>query len=200
MTAWLPAMVLVEPLHGLTFALLHLACMQMLSVVVPPALAATAQAIYGAVAVGTMTAIMTLVSGPLYGAFGPRVLVHGAALRRCIADCVCDAQDLDQCIRVKSDQPAPRVVARQRASWASRPNSSRPASRLLRSSGLGFRLRIWRERPDKAADDKLPVAAEVHHPAPQRDPAASVIPTSGVAQLSVSGSASNDNDPLAIST
>jgi len=71
-TAWLPAMVLVEPLHGLTFALLHLACMQMLSVVVPPALAATAQAIYGALAVGTMTAIITLVSGPLYGALGPR--------------------------------------------------------------------------------------------------------------------------------
>jgi MFS transporter, PPP family, 3-phenylpropionic acid transporter len=71
-TAWLPAMALVEPLHGLTFALLHLACMEMLAVVVPPALAATAQAIYGAVAVGTMTAIMTLVSGPLYGALGPR--------------------------------------------------------------------------------------------------------------------------------
>ena len=71
-TAWLPAMALVEPLHGLTFALLHLACMQMLSVVAPPALAATAQGIYGGVAVGTMTAIMTLVSGPLYGALGPR--------------------------------------------------------------------------------------------------------------------------------
>jgi MFS transporter, PPP family, 3-phenylpropionic acid transporter len=67
-TAWLPAMALVEPLHGLTSALLHLACMQMLSVVV----AATAQGIYGGVAVGTMTAIMTLVSGPLYGALGPR--------------------------------------------------------------------------------------------------------------------------------
>ena len=67
-TAWLPAMALVEPLHGLTFALLHLACMQMLSAVAPPALAATAQGIYGGVAVGTMTAIMTLVSGPLYGA------------------------------------------------------------------------------------------------------------------------------------
>ena len=65
-------MALVEPLHGLTFALLHLACMQMLSVVVPPALAATAQGIYGGVAVGTMTAVMTLVSGPLYGALGPR--------------------------------------------------------------------------------------------------------------------------------
>jgi PPP family 3-phenylpropionic acid transporter len=71
-TAWLPAMVLVEPLHGLTFALLHLACMQMLSVIIPPALAATAQAIYGTVAVGAMTAIITLVSGPLYGALGPR--------------------------------------------------------------------------------------------------------------------------------
>jgi MFS transporter, PPP family, 3-phenylpropionic acid transporter len=70
-SAWLPAMALVEPLHGLTFALLHLACMQMLSVVAP-ALAATAQGIYGGVAVGTMTAIMTLVSGPLYGALGPR--------------------------------------------------------------------------------------------------------------------------------
>jgi PPP family 3-phenylpropionic acid transporter len=79
-TAWLPAMVLVEPLHGLTFALLHLACMQMLSVVAPSALAATAQGIYGGVAVGTMTAIMTLVSGPLYGAFGPRAFWFMALL------------------------------------------------------------------------------------------------------------------------
>jgi MFS transporter, PPP family, 3-phenylpropionic acid transporter len=71
-TAWLRAMALVEPLHGLTFALLHLACMQMLSEVAPPALAATAQGIYGGVAVGTMTTIMTLVSGPLYGALGAR--------------------------------------------------------------------------------------------------------------------------------
>jgi PPP family 3-phenylpropionic acid transporter len=79
-TAWLPAMALVEPLHGLTFALLHLGCMQMLSVVVPPALAATAQAIYGGVAVGTMTAIITLVSGPLYGALGPRAFWFMALL------------------------------------------------------------------------------------------------------------------------
>jgi PPP family 3-phenylpropionic acid transporter len=84
-TAWLPAMMLVEPLHGLTFALLHLACMQMLSVVVPPALAATAQAIYGAVAVGTMTALIILVSGPLYGAFGPRAF----GLWRCFVPLHC---------------------------------------------------------------------------------------------------------------
>ena len=71
-TAWLPAMVLVEPLHGLTFALLHLACMQMLSVIIPQTLAATAQAVYGTVAVGAMSAILSLVSGPLYGSLGPR--------------------------------------------------------------------------------------------------------------------------------
>jgi PPP family 3-phenylpropionic acid transporter len=65
-------MAVVEPLHGLTFALLHLACMQMLSVIIPPELAATAQAVYGTVAVGAMTAILSLVSGPLYGAFGAR--------------------------------------------------------------------------------------------------------------------------------
>jgi MFS transporter, PPP family, 3-phenylpropionic acid transporter len=80
-TAWLPAMALVEPLHGLTFALLHLACMQMLSMVVPTALAAIAQGIYGGVAVGTMTAVMTLVSGPLYDALGPRAFWFMALLR-----------------------------------------------------------------------------------------------------------------------
>ena len=75
----------LEPLHGLTFALLHLACMQMLSVVVPPALAATAQAIYGGLAVGTMTAIVTLVSGPLYGALGARAFPLGHGTSFCAA-------------------------------------------------------------------------------------------------------------------
>jgi MFS transporter, PPP family, 3-phenylpropionic acid transporter len=60
--AWLPAMALVKPLHNLTFALLHLARKQ-LSVVVPPALAATAQG--SMAAVDRMTAIMTLLSGSL---------------------------------------------------------------------------------------------------------------------------------------
>jgi MFS transporter, PPP family, 3-phenylpropionic acid transporter len=79
-TAWLPAMALVEPLHGLTFALLHLSCMRMLSTIVPPALAATAQAIYGVVAVGTMSALLSLTSGPLYGALGPRAFWFMALL------------------------------------------------------------------------------------------------------------------------
>ena len=41
-SVWLPALALVQPLHGLTFALLHLACMRLLSHIVPPGLSATA--------------------------------------------------------------------------------------------------------------------------------------------------------------
>jgi PPP family 3-phenylpropionic acid transporter len=63
-------MALVEPLHGLTFALLHLACMDMIGRVAPANLAATAQAFYATVAMGAMSALVTLASGPLYGHFG----------------------------------------------------------------------------------------------------------------------------------
>lgn len=69
-TAWFPAMAMVEPLHGLTFALLHLACMEMITRVVPRELAATAQAFYGTVAMGVTSAAVTLVSGPLYARLG----------------------------------------------------------------------------------------------------------------------------------
>ena len=64
------ASALVEPLHGLTFALQHLACMRLIAAVVPPRLAATAQALYGTVAVGVASALLTLGSGPLYARFG----------------------------------------------------------------------------------------------------------------------------------
>jgi len=63
------ALAMVEPLHGLTFALLHLSCMRVLVRVVPSGLAATAQAIY-AFGAGTMTAILMLLSGSLYATFG----------------------------------------------------------------------------------------------------------------------------------
>ena len=71
-TAYFPAMALVEPLHGLTFALLHLACMDMITRVVPGRLAATAQAFYATLAMGATSAAVTLVSGPLYAGFGAR--------------------------------------------------------------------------------------------------------------------------------
>jgi PPP family 3-phenylpropionic acid transporter len=63
-------MAIVEPLHGLTFALLHLACMNMISRTVPVGLAATAQTFYATVAMGATSAAVTLVAGPLYGHFG----------------------------------------------------------------------------------------------------------------------------------
>jgi MFS transporter, PPP family, 3-phenylpropionic acid transporter len=63
------ALALVQPLHGLTFAALHLACMRLMVGIVPPHLAATAQALY-ALGAGTTTAVVTLLSGWLYGGLG----------------------------------------------------------------------------------------------------------------------------------
>jgi len=80
LTAAVPAMVLTEPLHGLTFALLHLTCMKLIAETVPAHLAATAQAVYGTVAVGAMSALLTLLSGHLYGTFGPGAFWVMAAL------------------------------------------------------------------------------------------------------------------------
>jgi PPP family 3-phenylpropionic acid transporter len=66
MTANVIGLALVEPLHGLSFALLHLAAMQLIGANVPLRLAATAQAIYGTLAIGASTALLTFVSGWLY--------------------------------------------------------------------------------------------------------------------------------------
>jgi MFS transporter, PPP family, 3-phenylpropionic acid transporter len=65
------ALALVQPLHGFTFAILHLASMRIITDTVPKALAATAQAVYGLVGVGGATAVLMLLSGWLYARFGP---------------------------------------------------------------------------------------------------------------------------------
>src|SRR6266516_868814 len=70
-TADMAALALVQPLHGFTFALLHLATMCVIGDTVPRALAATAQTVYGVVGVGGTTAVLTLLSGWLYARFGP---------------------------------------------------------------------------------------------------------------------------------
>jgi PPP family 3-phenylpropionic acid transporter len=70
LTASIPALVLVQPLHGITFALLHLACMRLLAGLVPAGLEATAQAIYATVGIGAASALLTLVSGQLYSHLG----------------------------------------------------------------------------------------------------------------------------------
>ena len=79
-TAWVPALMLVQPLHGLTFALLHLACMSLLSYIVPSGLAATALTLYGTLGSGVSSVLLTLASGPLYGRLGPTGFLVMAAL------------------------------------------------------------------------------------------------------------------------
>jgi MFS transporter, PPP family, 3-phenylpropionic acid transporter len=69
----------VQPLHGLTFALLHLACMRLIVWVVPARLAATAQAVYGTSCIGLATALLTLLSGLLYGRIGGHAFLVMAA-------------------------------------------------------------------------------------------------------------------------
>jgi PPP family 3-phenylpropionic acid transporter len=75
---------IVQPLHGLTFALLHLACMRMMGTLVPISLSATAQAFY-AFGSGSTTAALTLLSGTLYARYGgasffPMAVLCGVAL------------------------------------------------------------------------------------------------------------------------
>jgi PPP family 3-phenylpropionic acid transporter len=70
-TTEVAALALVQPLHGFTFALLHLATMRIITATVPSALAGTAQAVYGLVGVGGATAVLTILSGWLYARFGP---------------------------------------------------------------------------------------------------------------------------------
>ena len=90
-----------QMLHGLTFALVHLACMRLITDLCPPRLAATAQSIYGTLALGLASAILTFLSGILYQrrgedafwlmsllcvaaipvAFGLKGMSHGVAAR-----------------------------------------------------------------------------------------------------------------------
>jgi MFS transporter, PPP family, 3-phenylpropionic acid transporter len=63
------ALSIIQPLHGFTFALLHLAAMRMMQELVPPRLAGTGQSIY-AFGSGCLTAVLTLLSGIIYAKFG----------------------------------------------------------------------------------------------------------------------------------
>jgi PPP family 3-phenylpropionic acid transporter len=71
---------LVQPLHGVTFALLHLACMRLIARIVPQGLEGTAQAIYGTVGIGAASAVLTIASGALYARAGAQGFWVMAAL------------------------------------------------------------------------------------------------------------------------
>ena len=79
-TADVAAAALVQPLHGLTFALFHLACMRVLARTVPPGFEGTAQALYATVGVGAASALLTLASGSLYGSLGAQAFWFMAVL------------------------------------------------------------------------------------------------------------------------
>lgn len=70
---------LVQPLHGFTFALLHLACMRSIGAMVSPHLAATAQSLY-AVGATAVSGSLTVVSGILYARLGARGFLVMACL------------------------------------------------------------------------------------------------------------------------
>jgi MFS transporter, PPP family, 3-phenylpropionic acid transporter len=78
-TTAVTALALVQPLHGLTFAALHLACMRVIPTITPPGLAATAQAMY-ALGAGFATAVLTLASGALYARVGGQAFLMMALL------------------------------------------------------------------------------------------------------------------------
>ncbi len=66
----LPALIAVQALHGLTFALFHLSAMRIIGTAVPVRLSATAQSVYGNFALGIASAVLTFGSGYLYVWFG----------------------------------------------------------------------------------------------------------------------------------
>lgn len=80
LTTDLVALALVQPLHGVTFALLHLACMRLIARTVPAGLEGTAQALYATVGIGVATALLTFVSGILYMQWGAQGFWVMAAL------------------------------------------------------------------------------------------------------------------------
>jgi PPP family 3-phenylpropionic acid transporter len=71
-TTWMPAIAGVQALHGLTFALLHMVAMQVISNSVPERLVGTAQNVYGPFALGLASATLTFASGYLFGWLGMR--------------------------------------------------------------------------------------------------------------------------------
>jgi PPP family 3-phenylpropionic acid transporter len=70
---------ILQPLHGLTFALLHLASMRVMQTLVPVDLAGTGQSIY-AFGSGCLTVVLTLLSGILYAKFGGAAFLPMALL------------------------------------------------------------------------------------------------------------------------
>lgn len=79
-TTAIPWLAAVESLHGLSFALLHLACLGLIEAATPPDLRATALALYGTLGLGLSGVLATLAAGALYGTYGAAAFWAMAAL------------------------------------------------------------------------------------------------------------------------
>ena len=79
-TTAVAALVATQALHGLTFSLMHLACMQTIGERVPQRLEGTAQTLYGALALGLASAGLTYLAGEAWGTIGPRTFWLMAAV------------------------------------------------------------------------------------------------------------------------
>jgi PPP family 3-phenylpropionic acid transporter len=66
----LPALIVLQPLHALSFAAAHLGAVHFLARAVPPERAASAQSLYAAVVNGIGLGIVALGAGALYAAIG----------------------------------------------------------------------------------------------------------------------------------
>ena len=78
-TSDLPALILLQSLHALTFGAMHLAAIRLIQANVPAHMGGTAQTLLGA-AVGAMTTLLTLACGPGYAAFGAGIFWAMAGL------------------------------------------------------------------------------------------------------------------------
>ncbi len=76
----LAVVVVVQFLHGATFAMAHLGAMYFILKAVPPRLAATAQSLYAVCSYGLAMGFATLACGPLYAQFGGRTYLLMAAM------------------------------------------------------------------------------------------------------------------------
>jgi PPP family 3-phenylpropionic acid transporter len=72
--------ILVQFLHGGTFALAHLGAMYFVREAVPPRLAATAQSLYAVCSTGIAMGAATYACGPLYAAYGGHAYLLMAAM------------------------------------------------------------------------------------------------------------------------
>jgi PPP family 3-phenylpropionic acid transporter len=75
----LAPLIFAQALHALTFGAMHLAAIKLLQERVPGSLGGTAQTLLGA-AVGAMTTLLTLASGPGYAALGAGIFWAMAGL------------------------------------------------------------------------------------------------------------------------